>query len=202
MDIFLQTFITLFVVVDPLGSSAVFSALVRNRTAEESRRIAFKAVFLGILILLMFGFLGNALLGHLGVSIPAFRIAGGLLLFVTAFRMLMGFHDPDHISSDKSAYADKTDIAIFPLAIPLLAGPGCMTAVMLHVTETANMTDKGWVALAIVAVEICALFSMLFANRLVRVFGASGSSLLARIMGILMAALSVQFIVDGVKAIF
>ena len=128
MDIFLAAFITLFVIIDPLGTSAVFPSLVKNYSPHKVRLIAFKAAIVSSILLISFGIGGQVLLHYLGISIPAFRIAGGLLLFVTGFRMIMGFHDQDHMESGKSVYSDKSDIAIFPLAVPLLAGPGSMTA--------------------------------------------------------------------------
>ncbi len=190
--------VTLFVIVDPFGSAAVFSALMGGQPAEVARKTAFRASLIAGVILIAFGLIGDALLHHLGISIGAFRIAGGLLLFVTAFRMLMGFHDPDQLESEeKSAYSDRTDVAIFPLAIPLLAGPGGMTASILHMTAVHTIDGKLIVIAAIVVVELIALFSMLGADRLVRLFGSSGSSLLVRIMGVLMAAMAVQFMIDG-----
>lgn len=199
MDIFLHSFVLLFVIVDPIGTAAVFSALVRGLDARSSLKIALRAVAIGMTLLLLFGLCGNILLHHLGISLGAFRVAGGLLLFVTAFRMLMGFHDPDTLDSERSTYKDRSDIAVFPIAIPLLAGPGCLTAVMLSMTAVQIPAEKAYVAAAVVAVQLIALVCMLMADRLVRLFGPSGSSLLARIMGILMAAMAVQFIADGFK---
>jgi multiple antibiotic resistance protein len=199
MDIFIHSFVLLFVIVDPIGTAAVFSALARGLDQKASARIALRAVAIGITLLLLFGLGGNYLLQQLGISLGAFRVAGGMLLFVTAFRMLMGFHDPDTLQSERSTYKDRSDIAVFPIAIPLLAGPGCLTAVMLSMTATHVPLDKAFVALAVVVVQLIALACMLMADRLVRLFGPSGSSLLARIMGVLMAAMAVQFIADGLK---
>ena len=201
MDIFLAAFITLFVIVDPLGTSAVFPSLVRNYKAEQVRIIAFKAAIVSSFILILFGIGGQALLTYLGISIPAFRIAGGLLLFVTGFRMIMGFHDQDQVESEKNVYSDKSDVAIFPLAVPLLAGPGSMTATLLHMTKAESFTDKGMIVGAIIAVQLIALVSMLGAEKLVRFFGPTGSTLLARLVGILMAAMAIQFLIDGVRQI-
>lgn len=201
MDIFLAAFITLFVIVDPLGTSAVFPSLVRNYKAPQVRLIAFKAAIVSSCILILFGIGGQALLTYLGISIPAFRIAGGLLLFVTGFRMIMGFHDQDQVESEKNVYSDKSDVAIFPLAVPLLAGPGSMTATLLHMTKAESFADKGMIVAAIISVQLIALISMLGAERLVRFFGPTGSTLLARLVGILMAAMAIQFLIDGVRQI-
>ncbi len=201
MDIFLAAFITLFVIIDPLGTSAVFPSLVKNYSPHKVRLIAFKAAIVSSILLISFGIGGQVLLHYLGISIPAFRIAGGLLLFVTGFRMIMGFHDQDHMESGKSVYSDKSDIAIFPLAVPLLAGPGSMTATLLHMTKAENFLDKGMIIAAILVIQTIALVSMLGADRLVRFFGPTGSTLLARLVGILMAAMAIQFLIDGLQEI-
>lgn len=201
MDIFLAAFITLFVIVDPLGTSAVFPSLVKNHTPQQVKMIAVRAATISFTLLVLFGLGGEALLHYLGISIPAFRIAGGLLLFVTGFRMIMGFHDQDQIESEKSVYSDRSDVSIFPLAVPLLSGPGSMTASLLHMTRAEDYTDKGLIIAAIFCVQIIALFSMLGAERLVRFFGPTGSTLLARLVGILMAAMAVQFLIDGMREI-
>jgi multiple antibiotic resistance protein len=163
--------------------------------------IAIKASIVAALILVLFGIGGEALLHYLGISIPAFRIAGGLLLFVTGFRMIMGYHDQDQVESEKSIYQDRSDVAVFPLAIPLLAGPGSMTAALLHMTNVSSTFDKGMVVAAIIAVQVISFVSMLGAERLVKVFGSTGSTLLARLVGILMAAMAVQFLIDGLTQI-
>ena len=198
---FLATLIALFVIVDPFGTAAVFAALTRGQSAAQSQRIAVKAVLIAIGLLLFFGFAGQTLLNYMGISLPAFRIAGGLLLFVTAFRMLMGIHDPDHLDSAGTAYVDRSDIAVFPLAIPMLAGPGCITAVLLHMTTPGGIENTISVSLAIIVVEVIALFCLIGAAKLVRVFGATGTGILARVMGILLAAMAIQFIADGIRQI-
>ncbi len=138
----------------------------------------------------------------MGISFEAFQIAGGLLLFVTAFRMIMGFHEADNLNSDSNCYKDDASIAIFPLAIPLLAGPGCMTAVILNMTEANAIEEKMMIIVSIIVVQALAFGAMLSAGKLTKLIGDTGSSLLSRIMGIFLAALSVQFIADGIKNIF
>ena len=202
-DVFLSAFIALFVVVDPVGTSGIFAVLTKRMSASTSKVIAIKAGIIAALLLIVFGFIGSWLLNQLGITLAAFRIAGGLLLFVTAFRMIMGFHDPDQLESEQSAYGRDENIAVFPLAIPLLSGPGCMTAVLLHMTaQPDNYLAKFSVIAAIIAIEILAVIMMLGSRRVVKLVGDTGSSLLARVMGILLAALSVQFVADGVKVLF
>ena len=202
-DVFLSAFIALFVVVDPIGTSGIFAVLTRRMSQSTGRVIAIKAGVIAAGLLIVFGFIGSWLLSQLGITLAAFRIAGGLLLFVTAFRMIMGFHDPDQLESEKSAYGREENIAVFPLAIPLLSGPGCMTAVLLHMTaQPDNYLAKVSVIAAIIAIEILAVFMMLGSRKVIKIVGDTGSSLLARVMGILLAALSVQFVVDGIRVLF
>ncbi|MGE4313400.1 MAG: MarC family protein [Pseudobdellovibrionaceae bacterium] len=203
IDVFLSAFIALFVIADPIGTASIFAVLTRTKSQALSFKIALKATTIAVCILILFGFVGAWLLGMLGITLPAFRIAGGLLLFVTAFRMIVGFHDPDQVESEKSKYGKDDDIAVFPLAIPLLSGPGCMTAVLLHMTaEPGEWQAKAAVVTAILCVQLIAFLVMVFSQRMIKAVGETGGSLLARIMGILLAALSVQFVADGIKQLF
>lgn len=201
-ELFISAFVSLFVVVDPFGTAAVFTVLTQGMTRKEERRVALKAVTISLIIMLAFSAVGRVLLEYMHISLPAFRVAGGVLLFVTAFRMIMGFHDPDQLNSKKSAYKDRSDIAVFPLAIPLLAGPGVMTAVIMFSTAAQNVISHVQVTVAIILVQVLALFSLLGAARLSHFFGSTGNSIIARIMGILLAAMAVQFMADGVTELF
>ncbi len=200
--LFLSTLISLFVIVDPFGTSAVFASLTQGLARAEQKKIALKAVFLAIVLLIVFCLVGNRLLAHMGISLSAFRVAGGLLLFVTAFRMIMGFHDPDQLESEQTAYKDRSDIAVFPLAIPLLAGPGCMTATIMFATAAHGVGEHLQILAAIVIVEAVALLSLNGAAWLGRFFGPTGNGVIARIMGILLASMAVQFIADGLHDLF
>jgi multiple antibiotic resistance protein len=198
IELFLASFISFLVIVDPLGTAAVFSALTAKMTPYYRKKIAIQAVFIATLLLIFFGLAGKFLLLKMGISLDAFRIAGGLLIFVTAFRMIMGFHDSDKIDSNDSVYKDTSNIAVFPLAIPLLAGPGCMTAMILNMGNAVGFEHKAIVIFCIIIVELLALAAMLFAGKITAIMGPTGSSLLSRLMGILLAALAVQFVADGI----
>jgi multiple antibiotic resistance protein len=198
VDLFLSAFVSLFVIADPFGTAAVFSVLTKNIERAEQRGIALKAAMVAIGVLIGFSLAGNALLSYMHISLPAFRVAGGLLLFVTAFRMVMGFHDPQHLESGGSAYRDRSDIAVFPMAIPLLAGPGCITATLMFSTSAKNMVQHAEVWAAIISVELIALAVLMTAPHVGRVLGRTGNGIIARIMGILLTALAVQFIADGI----
>ena len=199
VELFLSAFVSLFVIVDPFGTAAVFVTLSQKAKEEDKKRVAIKATIIASIILIIFCLIGHALLNYMHVSLPAFRVAGGLLLFVTAFRMIMGFHDPDQLESDKSVYKDISDIAVFPLTIPLLAGPGVMTAALMFTTAAQNIMEYSLVVFVIILVQLIALCSLLGANALCKFFGPTGNGIIARVMGILLAAMAIQFIADGIK---
>lgn len=201
MGLLISALVSLFVVIDPVGTSAVFAALTQDAPAKEQKRIAIRAVITAVILLVLFNFVGQALLNYMHVSIPAFRIAGGLLLFVTAFRMIMGFTDPNQLNSKESVYQDRSNIAIFPIAIPLLAGPGAMTASLMFSTEAKGILEHGIIIFAIIVIQVTALLCLLGASKLSRIFGSSGHGIIARVMGVLLAAMAVQFVSDGIKTL-
>lgn len=202
LDFFLPTYVTLFVIADPLGTAALFLAMSRGFTDADARRIAIKAALIALCLMVTFGLMGQLLLHLLNITLPAFRVAGGLLLFVTAFRMVMGNHEHQALQSDDNVYADRSDIAVFPLAIPLLCGPGCMTASILLFQQPATYSGKFIVILAMIAVQLTAFFCLRYAPRLQRAIGQTGTSILARVMGVILAAMAIQFISDGLHGLF
>lgn len=201
-DLFLSALISMFVVVDPLGTTAVFLSLTQKMSSAEQRKVAIKAVFIAVLVLLGFSAVGKPLLEHTGISLSAFRVAGGVLLFVTAFRMIMGFHDPDQLNSERTSYKDLSAIAVFPLAIPMLSGPGTITAVMMFSTAAKTSIDYAGVLVAAILVQLMALGCLFGASALARFLGPTGYGIITRVMGILLAAMSVQFISDGLHGLF
>lgn len=200
-SLFVSAFVSLFVVVDPFGTSAVFLSITKGMDNKARHKIAIKAVIVAFTLLVFFSLLGHWILEYMGVSLDAFRVAGGVLLFVTAFRMIMGFHDPDQLESEKSTYKDKSDIAIFPMAIPLLAGPGVMTATLMFMTSAAAPIGYAIVLATILLVQITAYICLCGAGYLSKFLGTTGNSIIARVMGILMAAMAVQFIADGLHTL-
>lgn len=202
IEIFLSAFVSFFVIVDPIGTAAVFAGLTNGHSAADKRSIAIKAVIIATSVLLIFGIIGKVLLSHMGISLDAFRIAGGLLLFVTAFRMIMGAGSTDTVNVEhRLKNQSHFDIAVFPLAIPLLSGPGCMTATILHMNHVTAISEKALIGGAIIIVEIIALICMLGASHVTALVGRAGTSLLSKVMGVLLAALAVQFVADGLLAL-
>lgn len=194
------TFVTLLAMVNPLEAAGAFASLTSDRPAAERMQIALKASVAGAVILLAFGFVGDALLSALGISIQAFKIAGGLLLLRVGFNMVFAEQtDADTADSEKKRQAPRDDPSIFPLAIPILSGPGALTAA---VTIFGRSHEHQWLAYAIITVITIVVFVITYAamvgsTQLSRILGKSGIEALSRIVGIIVAAIAVQLVIDG-----
>lgn len=197
-EIFLHAFITLLVIIEPLSTATVFCSLTASFERQQFRATAFRATIIAFCILLFFGLFGSAVLEKLGVTLPAFHIAGGLLLFVIAFRMLFNEPQPKSVKENPENFHDH-DIAVFPIAIPLLAGPGCMTAIILLMSREHNFAVNAIVFGALAAACVASLGCLLMATSIQRMLGNGGVSILTRVMGVVLAAMSVQFVADGLK---
>ncbi|MDD2324535.1 MAG: MarC family protein [Alphaproteobacteria bacterium] len=198
---FLHAMISLLVIANPLGVSSVFVGLMAQSEPNEMKTTAVKAVVVACGVLLFFGFCGEWLLTSLGIRLPSFHVAGGLLLFVIAFKMLFGDARYGGNESDHGSVVDRSDVAVFPLAIPLIAGPGCMTVMILLMSSAQSFQEKAGVLAALGVVMVITLLCLLGARGLLRLVGASGNLIIARVMGMILAARSVQFIVDGIRGI-
>jgi multiple antibiotic resistance protein len=196
-----NSFVTLLVVIDPLGLSPIFAALTRGYPEMRKRQAAIRGTALGAAILFVFALAGNALLEALGISIPAFRIAGGILLFFLALDMI--FASPTGLRSrtirEQEEISYEHDVSVFPLAIPLIAGPGAITTVLLY-TGDRSVTELATFLAVLLVVLLLTLVSLLLAPRIMRLFGETGSNVLTRVLGVLLAALAVQFVLDGLGA--
>ena len=201
----LYAFVTFIVVLDPLGMGPIFIGLTRGETAAFRRQMAIRGVAIAAIILLVFAFAGDFLLRALGVSIDAFRIAGGLLLFLISFDMLFARATPLRRTTereDEEAEA-KHDISVFPLAIPLIAGPGGLTSVVLLMGRAGNNLIMELVILGTMALVLLIVLAVLLAaDRVTRWLGETGTNVISRVLGIILAALAVQFVIDGVRAAF
>lgn len=196
MDTFLQAFISYSIIVDPVGVALIFHAMSDGKGDHYRRKMAVRAVIISFCLVIFFGFLGDWLLGLLGISLDSFKIAGGLLLFYTASSMV--------IKPDNSREEEKTDhlddISVFPLSIPLLAGPGCLTlTVLVFAGEGKNLLDYSLLMTAIIVVFAITLVCLLGAGYVSKVMGETANSIMKRLLGVLLAALSIQFIADGIK---
>jgi len=204
-DLFVDFFIILFVVVDPVGLAPIFAALTHGDTPAERRKTALKGTVIAGMIMLVFALFGDGLLRALGIGMPAFQMAGGALLFLLAVEMVFARHSGLRSTTDREQKEaeHKKDISVFPLAVPLIAGPGALTTVLLMV----GRHDGDWRIMTIVLavallVLLVTLIALLFAARIMKVLGETGANVVTRVLGIVLAALAVQFILDGVQAGF
>ncbi len=195
---FITAFVTLFVIIDPIGLTPLFVALTQGMTARARRAIALRACIIAALLLCLFAAFGEAVLGFVGISMPAFRIAGGILLFLTALDML--FERRTKRREDQADEEDGPDPSVFPLAIPLIAGPGAIASVILLAGQ--NPGPEGLIATigVMLAVLLIVLLLFLLAGLLERALGKTGINVVTRLLGMLLAALSVQFVLDGLRS--
>lgn len=188
-------FVTLLVMLNPIEAAATFAVVTAGRTDSDKAAIALRATIVATIILLSFGLVGDALLRALGIGFPAFRIAGGLLLLRVAFNMVFerSAGNGDHPTERAE------DPSVFPLAIPIITGPGALTAIVALATETDTFS-AGIIALAAIALAIMAItyVAMRGSMAVTKILGATGVDAIGRIMGIIVAAISIQLIVDGI----
>ncbi len=190
--------------VDPIGTAPMFAALTADHPAAERRRIAVRGVAIAAGILLGFALVGERLLGALGIELAAFRIAGGVLLLLLSIDMLMVRHSGlrTTTASEEAESGQRADVSVFPLAIPLIAGPGAMTTVVLLMSEAGGALGPSAVVLGELALVLAlTLVCFLGAGRLLKVLGITGVNVVTRVSGLLLAALAVQFVVDGMRAV-
>jgi multiple antibiotic resistance protein len=203
VDFVFNSFVTLMVVVDPLGLAPIFAALTKGYSEKRKREAAIRGTLLGAAILFVFALVGDALLGALGIGLPAFRTAGGILLFFLALDMVFG--RPTGLRSrtvrDQEEDDYNQDISVFPLAIPLVAGPGAITTVLLY-TGGGTIGQISVLISVLLVVLLFTLLSLLLAPRIMRLFGETGADVLSRVLGVLVAALAVQFAIDGIQSSF
>ena len=197
----LNAFVTLFVTLDPIGLAPIFVVVTSGVRGSQRRRIAILAASVAAGVLVGFALVGAPLIGFLGISLPAFRIAGGLLLFWIAFEMVF---DRRSIRRSEAAAAggedDSGNVAVFPLAVPLTAGPGAISATILTASRASGPVEiVGLVAVILVLVAACGAVFLL-ADQIERALGRIGRIVVSRLLGILLAALAVQFAIDGLLA--
>ncbi|WP_310619848.1 MarC family protein [Flexibacterium corallicola] len=195
-----NAFAMLFVTIDPIGLAPLYLAITAGASAAQKRSIAIKSVGLSAFLLIVFIFAGSSVLSVMGISQPAFRVAGGLLLFIIAVEMVFELRQKRKAeSAEKVADThDLSHVAVFPLAIPLISGPASISAVILLEQQADGMTGL----LALVAVLFLVLLSVfvmfLAASKLERILGPTAQMIITRLFGVLLAALSVQFVADGI----
>ena len=199
-----STLVTLLVTLDPPGLAPIFLSLTAGMSAAERRQVAIRACIIAFCIMAFFGVAGDVVLKALGVSLPAFRIAGGLLLFWISFEMVFERRNERKQATATTAITQDhiRNVAAFPLAIPLMAGPGALTAMML-LAGRAGGDPLMLVSLAVICglVILSCLVVFLLATPIAKLLGVTGNVVLTRLLGVILAALAVQFVIDGVRAV-
>ena len=196
---FLTAFVTFFIVIDPILVTPIFASLTKDEAPRARLRIAFSAAIYSIVILTIFGFAGNLILHHMGVELPAFRAAMGIILYFMGFRM---FFNPDSETQAKTPgpkASSRENIAFFPLAIPMLAGPGAIATIMLQMGPGASAVEKTAALASCTVVLAIAVLMMAFASRIGDALGRTGMNAITRILGMLLMAMSTQYVFDGVR---
>lgn len=206
LESFLKFFVVFFLVVEPISLVPLFASLTEGASDSYRRRMAIKAVLVAGGIILLFALTGAAFLGALGISIDAFRIFGGLLLFLVALEMVFARESGTRTSTDEQAESRRrADISVFPLAFPFLSGPGALTTILLWFGPVSVSREPLLFAALMMAaalVLVVSLLMMLGAERMMRVLGATGANVANRLLGVVLGALAVQFVIDGIKASF
>jgi len=204
LELIVNNFVTFFVVIDPIGLAAIFASLTRNETQSHRDHMAFRGVLLSAIILYLFYFAGDVMLRALGIEIAAFRIGGGALLFLLAIDMVFARQSGlRSTTSEEQAEAEaRQDISVFPLAFPLIAGPGALTTVLLMTGGSHGAAASG-ALLGIMGVVLLITWVMLvYAQKVYHLLGETGTNMVSRVLGVVLAALAVQYVVDGIRAAF
>ncbi|GIU68110.1 MarC family protein [Candidatus Phycosocius spiralis] len=209
LEAFLAAFVTFFVVIDPPGVAPMFATLTQHTSRAWQRKMAFKSVGVATLVLVGFAFGGQWLLEKLQVSLDAFRLAGGALLFLIAVDMLFEKQKERREERNEKVLAEAQkhperfeDVSVFPLAIPLISGPGAIASIMLLFTQSNSFLEQSMVLAGVGVNLVLCLFGFLIAAKLTKFMGATVAAMITRIFGIILAALAAQFVVDGVKGAF
>ncbi|MGR3622229.1 MarC family protein [Pseudophaeobacter sp.] len=194
----ITSFVTLFVIIDPIGLTPIFLALTQGSSPRERRSIALRSAVTATFLLALFTLFGEAVLGFAGISMAAFRVAGGVLLFLTALDMLFERRTKRRENQGEEA-VEVEDPSVFPISIPLIAGPGSIATVILLAGQKPGFEGFALVMGVVVAVIIVMLAMFLASGFLERLLGKTGINVVTRLLGMLLAALSVQFVLDGLR---
>ncbi len=195
-DIFLHALTSYFVVIDPIGTALIFHGLTTGCERAYAKRMALRSTLIAAAIVLVSAFFGQALLTKLGISIEALRVSGGLLLFITAFNMVTKGE-----TGKKWESGEEVDISVFPMSIPLLSGPGCLTVTILLFSQTHSVSGSLSLVIAVLVIYLLTYLALSSANRVKDLIGRTGDDILRRLLGVILAALAIQFIADGVRQI-
>ena len=204
LDLFISAFVTFFVVIDPPGCAPIYASLTKDATDTQRRSMAIRAALIAAGILLVFALFGEQLLGALHIELNSFRIAGGVMLFLIAIDMV--FEKRTERREDRAQKIIETpeieDVSVFPMAMPMIAGPGSIASVMLLMSQNEGLDRSIIVLSALGAVLVLTLLALVAAGPIIRVLGSKAEAVITRLLGVLLAALAAQFIIDGLRVSF
>ncbi len=203
-ELFISALVTFFVVIDPPGCAPIFASLTAGAPADHRRKMAIRSVLVATGILLFFALLGKQLLGSMGISLDAFRVAGGIMLFMIAVDMVFEKRTERRSTraDDIMAQPEHEDVSIFPMAIPMIAGPGSIASVMLLTAQASGAQESMIILGALACVMVMTLTLLLLAAPVMKALGYRIEAMITRILGVILAALAAQYVIDGVKASF
>ncbi|MBM0169461.1 MarC family protein [Altererythrobacter sp. C41] len=207
VELFVSAFVTLFVVIDPPGCAPIYAGLTKDASAAQRRNMAIRATLIAGAILLSFAFFGEALLGALHIDLDSFRIAGGIMLFLIALEMVFEKRTQrredraEKIIAQNEATPEIEDVSVFPMAMPMLAGPGAIASIML-LTSGTDIDGTLTVLAALLSVLLLTMLALIAAGPLMRLFGDRVEAVITRLLGVLLAALASQYVIDGLRGSF
>ena len=204
LELFLSAFVTLFVVIDPPGCAPIYAGLTKGATRVQARSMAVRACVIATIILVVFALFGEQLLGALHIELDSFRIAGGIMLFIIALEMVFEKRTQrrEERAEKVAATPEIEDVSVFPMAMPMLAGPGAIAAVMLLQNEARGPQATLVVLAALLVVMLLTLLALIAASPLMKLVGARVEAVITRLLGVLLAALAAQFVIDGLRNSF
>jgi len=202
-DLLINAVVTLFVTIDPPGLAPLFLAVTAGMNRAERSQVALRASIIAFVVFVVFALAGTVILQLFGITLPAFRVAGGLLLFWIAFEMVFERRQERHENTAKRAITQDEihGVSVFPLAIPLMAGPGAISATILLSGDFSGALDRAALIGILFAIVALTYGVYLLAERVEGLLGATGRTVLTRLLGVILSALAVQFVADGVKAL-
>ncbi len=202
MELFISAFAILFVIIDPPGCAPIFATLTQGTSRKHQNTMAFKSVFVGAIILFGFAYAGEFIFSKLGISLDALRIAGGIMLFIIGLNMVFEKRTEKRETRAEEALEEANtpeDISVFPMGIPMIAGPGTMASILLLKSKTETAAQELSILMALGAVLLVTLISFLIAGPLLKFMGRSFTEVLTRVLGVLLATLAAQFVIDGIQ---
>ncbi|MDO9487877.1 MAG: MarC family protein [Sphingomonadaceae bacterium] len=208
IEVLISAFVTFFVVIDPPGCAPIFASLTDGTSAAHQRRMAIKSVGIATGVLLFFALLGEPLLRALGISLDAFRVAGGIMLFLIAIDMVFEKRTErrqsraEEVAKRADGGLEAEDISVFPMAIPMIAGPGSIASVMLLTARSDGWVETAGVFAALALILLMTLAALLAAGPLMRKLGHNLEAMITRLLGVILAALAAQFVIDGIRRSF